>query len=47
MAEAPRPPRTDDEAPMPRWVYALGLVVVLVAVGFVVMHLAGGGIPSH
>jgi hypothetical protein len=32
---------------MPRWVYAAGVVVILLALLFVGMHLAGGGIPSH
>ena len=47
MAEAPRPPETDGEAPTPRWVYAVGIVVILLALGFLAMHLAGGGIPRH
>lgn len=43
----PRPPRTDEEAPTPRWVYAVGIVVIVGALVFVATHLAGGGIPSH
>jgi hypothetical protein len=47
MAEPPRLPSTDEEAPMPRWVYAVGIAVVLMALVFVGMHLASGGIPQH
>jgi hypothetical protein len=46
MAE-PRSPNTTDEAPMPKWVYVVGVVVILLFVIFVGMHLAGGGMPSH
>jgi len=42
MADAP-----DEEAPMPAWVYAVGIVVILLALLLVGMHFAGGGIPSH
>lgn len=47
MADASRPPDTDGEAPTPRWVYAVGVVVIVLALAFVAMHLAGGGIPRH
>jgi hypothetical protein len=46
MAE-PRSPETNDEAPMPKWVYVVGVVVILLAVIFVGMHFAAGGVPSH
>jgi uncharacterized membrane protein len=46
MAEQ-RSSETSDEAPMPKWVYVVGVVVILAAVIFVGMHLAGGGMPSH
>jgi hypothetical protein len=46
MAEL-RSPDTSDEAPMPKWVYVVGVVVILLFVIFVAMHLAAGGIPSH
>src|SRR5688572_14765314 len=44
MAED-RPP-ADLEAPMPRWVYIVGVLVILGALVFVAMHLGSGGIPS-
>ena len=47
MAETPRPPGGDGEAPMPKWVYAVGILVIFVALAFVAMHLGGGGIPEH
>jgi hypothetical protein len=31
----------------PRWAYATAIAVVVLAVGFVVMHLAGGGFAGH
>ena len=46
MAEAPTPPQMDRDAPTPRWVYAVGIVVILLALGFAAMHLSGG-VPSH
>jgi hypothetical protein len=42
-----RSPDTSDEAPMPKWVYVVGVVVILAVVLFVGMHFTGGGIPSH
>jgi hypothetical protein len=47
MADAPRSPGPGEEAPMPKWVYAVGIVVILLALLLVGMHLAGGGIPTH
>jgi hypothetical protein len=32
---------------MPAWVYAVGIVVILLVLVFVAMHFAGGGIPIH
>jgi hypothetical protein len=32
---------------MPKWVYAAGIVVILLALLLVAMHLSGGGIPNH
>lgn len=46
MAEQ-RSPDTSDEAPMPKWVYVVGVVVILLVVIFVGQHFASGGIPSH
>ncbi|HEV8654380.1 MAG TPA: hypothetical protein VGR85_02575 [Candidatus Limnocylindria bacterium] len=31
----------------PRWAYVTAVVVVVLAVAFVVMHLAGGGLIGH
>ena len=47
MAATPLPPESDQEAPMPRWVYVVGVLVILGALAFVGMHLGGGGIPQH
>jgi hypothetical protein len=47
MADTPHSPGPDQEAPMPKWVYAAGIVVILLALVLVGMHLAGGGIPIH
>lgn len=51
MPDAPRPSEEirsgegDGEASTPRWVYAVGLVLILVALVYVVMHLASGAGP--
>lgn len=47
MADPPRAPEADGEIQTPRWVYAVGILLILLALGFVAMHLAGGGIPTH
>ena len=47
MDESPLPAGADGEAPMPRWVYIVGILVILGALGFVAVHLGGGGIPQH
>jgi hypothetical protein len=47
MADARRPPGPGDEVPTPRWVYAAGILLILLALGFVAMHFASGGIPQH
>ena len=39
-----------DPAPTsatPRWAYAIAVAVVVLAVAFVVMHLAGEGVVGH
>jgi hypothetical protein len=46
MAE-PRSPDTSDEAPMPKWVYVVGVVVLVAVAIFIGMHFASGGIPQH
>ena len=35
--------RQDEDAPMPLWVYVAGIAIVVLALGFIVLHLAGGG----
>jgi hypothetical protein len=37
----------DEGVDTPRWAYATAIAVVVLAVAFVVMHLAGGGIVGH
>jgi hypothetical protein len=32
---------------MPAWVYVAGVAVIVLALSFVVMHLASGGFPGH
>jgi hypothetical protein len=46
MAHRPRSPETDDEAPTPRWVYAVGIVVILLVMLLIGTHFSGG-VPSH
>jgi hypothetical protein len=46
MTEPIRPPES-EEAPMPAWVYAVGALIILVALAFVALHFAGGGLPQH
>jgi hypothetical protein len=41
------PSETDDDEGTPRWVYAFGILIAVVVVGFVTLHLLGGGFPSH
>ena len=37
----------EPTAGTPRWAYAAAIAVVVLAVAFVVMHLAGGGFVAH
>jgi hypothetical protein len=32
---------------MPKWVYVVGVVMILLVALLIGMHFAGGGIPSH
>lgn len=32
---------------MPRWVYAVGVLVILGTLGLAALHLSSGGIPLH
>lgn len=41
--------RRDDESapPAPRWVYAFGIIAIVLILAFIISHLAGGGFRSH
>jgi hypothetical protein len=48
MADEPGVPEPNGEAPTPKWVYyAVGIVVILVALLIGGMHLSGGITPPH
>jgi hypothetical protein len=53
LADPPSRPEADvvgglgSSARTPRWVYVVGLHAIGLAILFVVMHLAGGGLRSH
>jgi hypothetical protein len=36
-----------DPTPTPRWVKIFGIIAIIVAVAFVILHLAGGGPGRH
>jgi hypothetical protein len=38
---------TGDNTATPRWVYVFGIIAIVVAVVFVILHLAGGGFRGH
>ena len=40
-------PDNDGNAPTPRWVKVFGIIAVIVAVAFMILHLAGGGPGRH
>jgi hypothetical protein len=44
-----RVPTEDDEEPegTPRWVWAFGIILAVLVVGFLALHLMGGGFPAH
>jgi hypothetical protein len=46
MAGSPRSPGPEEDGPTPVWVYGGGLLLIVLALAFVAMHLAGG-VPSH
>jgi hypothetical protein len=46
MAEPPRSSGPDEDVSTPAWVYVGGILLVVAALAFVAMHLAGG-VPSH
>jgi hypothetical protein len=37
----------ENDMPTPRWVKVFGVVAVIVAVAFLLLHLAGGGPGRH
>ena len=39
----------DNESPpaTPRWVYAFGIIAIVLVLAFLVSHLAGGGFRGH
>jgi hypothetical protein len=37
----------EETSGTPRWAYATAIAVIVLAVAFVVIHLAGGGIVGH
>ncbi len=46
MAEPSRVTGPEEDVPTPTWVYVVGILLIVIAIAFVVMHLSGG-IPSH
>lgn len=52
-AELPSRPESDSEIGVgciinrPRWVYAVGIHAIGLALLFLVVHLTGGGLPGH
>jgi hypothetical protein len=54
-SDGPNPPNDDtgggpdDELPpaAPRWVYAFGIIAIVLVLAFIVSHLAGGGFRGH
>ncbi|MGH2488965.1 MAG: hypothetical protein ACRDFR_05055 [Candidatus Limnocylindria bacterium] len=41
------PAPDDDVEGIPRWVWAFGLLIGVLVIGFLAMHLLGGGFPAH
>lgn len=41
------PPDQGDETSAPRWVKMFGIIFAILALLFVVKHLAGGGFQGH
>ena len=41
--------RRGDESPpaTPRWVYAFGIIAIILVLAFIISHLAGGGFRGH
>lgn len=39
----------DDQSPppTPRWVYAFGIMAIVLILAFIISHLVGGGFRSH
>ena len=48
MVDAPPDPDTDGEAGgAPRWVKVFGIIALVLALLFVILHLAFGGLMRH
>ena len=45
--DSPIPDSNDDEAGIPRWVYVLGIIAIVVIVLFVILHFSFGGPMGH
>jgi hypothetical protein len=47
QTRAPTDDADDDDEGTPRWVWAFGIIIAVLVLGFVVLHLMGGGFPAH
>ena len=45
--ESPRRDSNDDEAGIPRWVYVLGIIALVLILLFVILHFSFGGPMGH
>jgi hypothetical protein len=47
--DGPTGPGRDEESPpaTPRWVYAFGIIAIVLVLAFIVSHLLGGGFRGH
>lgn len=44
---APDGDTDDDSGGTPPWVYAFGILIAVLVLGFIALHLLGGGFPAH
>jgi len=47
MADPPSYRDSADDTGPPRWVYAFGIIGILLILLFAVLHFAGGGLVGH
>jgi hypothetical protein len=47
MVDPPPYPDAAGEAGTPRWVKVFGIIAIILALVFVIVHLAGGGLGGH